>query len=512
MRLDRLSIVLRPRTPWEAMDLGQALAREHAGAAWKSWIALSLPFLIVFNALAWWADKPWLAGLAMWWFKPLFERAPLYVLSRAVFGQAPSLRETLRSKELWASSSLLAWLSWRRLHPARSMLMPVDLLEGLRGSRRSQRAAVLQRAVGAQAWGLMLACLSFELMLFIAMWVLVLMFEPIAHLDESARAMWTTFFQAPPEWAVVVGNGVAWLAMSLIGPFYAGAGFGLYLNRRTQLEAWDVELSFRRLAERLRALSVAAMFVLATWLAPWSAMPVLAAPTIPQADDCDKPCRPKDVFGEQLRASDPRQEAAAREVVDDPLLSPTQKNKHWVLKNPPKPDKKSDTRLPSWSLGLGALFGAIGEYGLWILAGILLALLLWQLPRWLPWVRDRLPQTTEPDPIVEHAVLSPEKLPDDVVTVARELWSRQRHRDALALLYRAGVAAIERAHGSPLPPGATEADCLRRARRLPDGALRECFAQVVRLWQGAAYARRVPDDEAFAALLQRWLQTPELVR
>ena len=141
MRLDRLSIVLRPRTPWEAMDLGQALVREHAGAVWRSWIALTLPFLVVFNALAWWIDQPWLALLAMWWLKPLFERAPLYVLSRAVFGQAPGVRETLRAKELWAPRQLLAWLSWRRLHPARSLLMPVDLLEGLRGPRRSLRAA-----------------------------------------------------------------------------------------------------------------------------------------------------------------------------------------------------------------------------------------------------------------------------------------------------------------------------------------------------------------------------------
>jgi len=29
-------------------------------------------------------------------------------------------------------------------------------------------------------------------------------------------------------------------------PFYVAAGFGMYLNRRAELEAWDIEQEFRR--------------------------------------------------------------------------------------------------------------------------------------------------------------------------------------------------------------------------------------------------------------------------
>ena len=29
-------------------------------------------------------------------------------------------------------------------------------------------------------------------------------------------------------------------------PFYVAAGFGMYLNRRVELEAWDIEQEFRR--------------------------------------------------------------------------------------------------------------------------------------------------------------------------------------------------------------------------------------------------------------------------
>ena len=40
MRLDQLSVTLRPRTPWEAMDLGFALVRAHAAAIWKPYATL----------------------------------------------------------------------------------------------------------------------------------------------------------------------------------------------------------------------------------------------------------------------------------------------------------------------------------------------------------------------------------------------------------------------------------------------------------------------------------------
>ena len=35
-------------------------------------------------------------------------------------------------------------------------------------------------------------------------------------------------------------------AVGFMEPFYVAAGFGLYLNRRVELEAWDIEQEFRR--------------------------------------------------------------------------------------------------------------------------------------------------------------------------------------------------------------------------------------------------------------------------
>jgi len=52
-------------------------------------------------------------------------------------------------------------------------------------------------------------------------------------------------------------------------------------------------------------------------------------------------------------------------------------------------------------------------------------------------------------------------------------------------------------------PGATEAQVLRASRRLPDAEDRDVFAQMVRVWQRAAYGQRLPDDASLDDLLRR---------
>jgi hypothetical protein len=510
MRLERMSVALRQRTPWEAMDLGMALARHNARAAWSAWLALSVPALLLANLLGWWLDRLWLAPLLMWWCKPLFERASLFVLSRAVFGEAPGWRQATRAPDVWRAGSLLGWLSWRRLHPARALLQPVDLLEYLQGPRRRQREAVLQRAVGAQAWGLLLAGLVFEGVLVFAGWaLLLLLFAPVSLLDQQVQQWWNLFFDSPPVWARLVGNAAIWGASTVIGPFVVGAGFGLYLNRRTQLEAWDVELVFRRLAARVReaawAPALLACAVLGALLGATPAWAVDPAKPLTRKDANAQPLDARRFVGEgQWREPDPAFARGVARAYADPQLAPTREVKQWRYKYPSKPKDAKPAQMPGWLKALGWIVAAIAEYGLWILLGLALLWLLWRLPRWLPWVRDRLPAREPPSPVVEYALPEALGLPADVAGSAQALWEGGRQREALALLYRASVEAVAARLGAPFPPGATEAECLRRARRLPDAEFTGEFARMVRAWQAAAYAWRFPDAQGFSDLLVGW--------
>ena len=504
MRLDLISIALRQRNPWEAMDLGIALVRRHAAAIWRPWLLLTLPFFVVFNAACWWLGILWLAPLLMWWLKPLFDRVPLFVLSRAVFGSVPGTREVLRARELWRLRSLLEWLSWRRLHPSRSLVLPVDMLEGLLGTRRRARIGVLQRAINGQAFGLTLAGIAFELSLVASVWALGLLFVPTEFLSASAREMWFLFFESPPAWAQVCGNAVYWLATCAIEPIYVGAGFGLYLNRRTQLEAWDVELAFRRIADRASQAAAALSSVLLLALlmaASFAATPTVASTTI-KSEAAAPIVTPRQWVGEAAwQAPDPAFKRAIDRAFQDPLISPTQEVTRWQLKNKLEPGKRNPKTTPAWLATLLVIAATLAEYGLWILAALLLAFVLWKLPHWLPWVQARMAPAEVPSEIIEHSINAPAALPDDVPAVARALWQAEQRREALALVYRASVERIAERLGTPFPPGATEAECLRRARRLPTVEMQQHFSRVVRTWQAAAYAWRFPDSDEFDSLL-----------
>ena len=95
MRLTNATVVIRPRSQWEAMDLGIRLARRHAGLLMASWAIITLPLLGLLSALLW--SYPSIAVLIFWLLKPAYERLPLYILSQALFGHTPSLSASLRA-------------------------------------------------------------------------------------------------------------------------------------------------------------------------------------------------------------------------------------------------------------------------------------------------------------------------------------------------------------------------------------------------------------------------------
>ena len=511
MRIEQLTVRLRARSDWEAVELGMALARRHAGAIWKPWLWSTLPVFALLNLGAWCIDQFWLAALLMWWLKPAFDRIPLYVMSRAVFGSVPGTRETLRAQLHWGTRTLPHLLTWRRLGPVRSLYMPIDLLEGVQGDRLRER----RRVLGGQAYGtaIMLTwiCLVFQAVLVLGVVVAVVMYVPQDLLPDSVQE---AFRVASIEWNdgfKLAWNALLWAAVSVIEPFYVGAGFGLYLNRRTQIEAWDLEIVFRTLRSRLAA-AAPMVLVAVLWLGGGGiagaqerhgAPPVVHAPSAPSGED-DKPTPPTlpRVFGDQ-RVDDRAFREAADRAYRDPLLGRSQVRSGWERRNPIDRKTKDARAIDNaWLSGIGKALAFIGEWGLWLVAGVLVLVLLATARHWWPWMRGMArPPLAPPDAPQSVALVMPEALPDDIATAARALWRDGRRRRALALLYRASVESMSRRIDIVLPPGATEAECLRASRRLPQAEERQVFARIVRTWQYAAYAERLPGEDEFDALV-----------
>lgn len=157
-------------------------------------------------------------------------------------------------------------------------------------------------------------------------------------------------------------------------------------------------------------------------------------------------------------------------------------------------------------MAIGRALGFLFEYGLWILAAVALALVAVHWRRWLPPLAERLRASPGAAPPTEHDIEAEQPLPPDIVAAVRERVAAGRMRDALALLYRAAVARLVQVQGAPLPPGATEAQCLRHARALGDTGYAQLFGRIVGVWQAAAYAQRLPGPAVVEDLLRQWQQ------
>jgi hypothetical protein len=556
VRVQGLNIALRPRPSWEAVDLGVALVRRHAGPIFGSWLLVTGLCFVALNALLLPFDLAWLAALLLWWLKPAFDRIPLHVLSRAIMGQSPGVRDTLRAlRGGWRP--LLPWLLWRRLHPLRSMLLAVDLLEGAHGAGRGARVRVLSAGEGSTPLLLTVIGLHLELMLWGSAIAFGLMLVPTEFLSDSAEALFDAMKEQPPWWMQALNNGIYWVALSVIEPFYVGAGFALYLNRRTLLEAWDIELAFRRLAARLARTAVAVLLA-GTLLLP--AAELAARPALTAADknfsktEPDKPWHkdaeegpaakrvPADIDDDEEFESDPNpfasdaqddesreSEAAAAAVTPltdlfepdqlapdaefskaleqalaDPDLNPKQSVGRWRLRNDDG-GEDADAKAPAWAVAVGNALALVFENVLWILLAVALVLLVVHRRRWLPWFFGRDAARVPAPPagaIREQASAAP--LPPDLAGAVLALWRSGDARGAMSLFYRGALAGLVERLGVALLPGATEDESLRHARRIAAQPFAMLFRRIVLRWQAVAYAHRAPSESELLELVEAW--------
>jgi hypothetical protein len=241
VRVDAFAIRLRPRGNFEAADLGVRLCQSAARSVFPCYLAVLVPVTAL--ALASFQIAAWLPILVLWWAKPWLDRTILFALSRAAFGQPTRPGDVWREqRQVWWSQLFLT-LTWRRLSPWRSFTQPVYQLEALHGAELRARVRQIRTGRGRASAGVSSAFGAAETSLLFALVSLVGWFAPQG--TEQSLAM-QIFAGATSGWLdFVISIGYA-LTIGFVEPFYVAAGFALYLNRRAELEAWDIEQEFRR--------------------------------------------------------------------------------------------------------------------------------------------------------------------------------------------------------------------------------------------------------------------------
>lgn len=483
MQIERIALRLRPRNAWEALDLGLALVRENAGRIYGAWLAAYLPVAFVVYALLW--SYPFVAWLVLWWLKPLFDRVILAVLSRSLFGEAPSVRAILGSPREWLVGTRLASaLTYRRFDLSRSFHLPVSQLERSPRKAARDRQRLLDRdAAGAAMW-LTFLLLMVEIVLMLGaaflVQVLVPVQVPLETIFQSIFSQGNGLFGEGALIGAVLGT----LAVSIVEPMYVAAGFTLYLQRRTMLEGWDIELRFRTLTDRIAAATpklAAALAAMAFGLA------LLATP--PEA-----------------RAQAPRKDASEeiKRVLDGPEFGREETRKSYRYVGPrwegstDEPKEKDLTLL----FRIMRFFAEAARYIAWAVGAIALAVALYYLARYIRFRAGGATARARPDFLFGLDV-RPESLPDDVAASAAALAREGRTREALSLLYRGALVRFLD-QGLEFLRGDTEGDCQRKVDRVAPEATRTFFRRLVSAWQSLAYGHRAIEAESVVQLAGEW--------
>jgi hypothetical protein len=223
----------------EAGDLGAALVRAHSRSLWFTFLPLYA--VSVTLALCTVGVNPYLPCALIFGLKPWFDCCLLFCLSRAVFGQPTRSLDLAQHLKVTRFRHLLAGLTWRRFSPWRAYLLPIDQLEDQRGKGRRMRRKQFLRGRRGAAFAMHVVYGYVESLLCIAVFSMAFWFVPGAEL----RDLWPWLRGAGSTGdAVLVTLGYA-VVVGALEPFFVASGFAMYMNRRVELEAWDIEQDFR---------------------------------------------------------------------------------------------------------------------------------------------------------------------------------------------------------------------------------------------------------------------------
>lgn len=541
MDLSRIKIEPRLRTPWQAIDLGFVMARRWWLPLALSWAIPSLVLFVIVSAI--FPGYPSACFIAVWWFKPLWDRLPIMLASRALFSEPLDVKALLRQtfsiyKRDWFSS-----LTWRRLSPTRSFDIPVGVLEGLRGGDRSRRLSVLHQSSESAAIALTLVCSSIEYILVAGLMATVYFLVPI----EFDVDWWSLVESENPAQAVFL-NFISWLCMVAVAPFYTLAGFSLYISRRIELEGWDIEIRFRHLIEQHKEktrkkplfenrekiqknTNNSKMLSVVLAVSLLGAMMGAALPQTAWAQEqgseaqleidaqleTETASEPKsspfvDRYYEGL-AEFPSASASKDDIVEilsgDDFYRP-EKIEAWEWKEREKPER---SETPNW---LESIFAAIqGFIGLflggfeilfWLIIVAVIAFVIYRFRDSLSaMIRPRKEIIERPQADILFGLdVRKESLPDNITEEVSKLWQQKLYREAVGLLYRASLSGLVHQFSFEFFDGYTEQECVDVVSAGSDEKLSGFVKDLTRTWQLIAYAHQTPDEHHVKDLCTRW--------
>jgi len=507
VNLNEIQANIRLRNPWEAVDLGFAMVRRW----WKSiyiplailTFGIGIPLFFIVPE-----DQLWIAGMIFWWLKPLYDRLVLHIISHKLFNDELTSWQALKALPslIW-NTGFFQSMTFRRFSLSRGFNLPIWQLEQLRGEPRASRQRILHIASHSQAIWLTIGLWIIEGILSLSLFVLLLLFLPESLQQDFLENLFSSNNIDYARWLDILNYCFYIVVVTAVHPFYIAGNFALYINRRTQLEAWDIELDFRKLASRLKQTSqhlLPVMFIAFFTLFFSASLFLFSSPSYAENPEANNETE----YLNRDRLPADKSKAIIKEVMLTENLDDKEISHRWIKK-----DKKKIDLDPVFWLKLKAfleptakVFAFIIEFGLWILIAIGILLLIYFRERWMYLFQGKRDSTDEyqsPD-VMFGMDVRPESLPSNIIDEARKLWQSKQHREALSLLYRGALVRLINQEKVKLQNSHTEGDVLKLASLTLNNSKQGYLKSLTTQWQLIAYAHRSPNESDMKMLFDRW--------
>lgn len=471
MQFDKAQIRIRPRPNMEAIDLGVLIARRYWWRLVAGWLVVAVPVFVV----TWFVPNTIFAFVMLWWFKPLYERIPMTTVASSIFGEYarwPTMRQNLLSPDC------LLWLTFFRFFPGRSTLTPIAALEdhasgsGRVSNRRSLIKENIQGAyLGMHSMGLLFEVTIVLFILLMALWLLSpIETDPTIALGIAAMELMN--FLLVSFWGPKIVLTALFVAFACVAPFYVCCGFALYLNRRVELEGWDLDLEFQRMVRRIAPLLGVLLLLV-----------------------CHVPSNAQESVPSQQELSRDTVAAEIDEVVRSERVSKSEVR----IKQPEQREESGQTSSVALAMFLRVLVWALLIAGiLWLVIKIVMSDYIRQL-----FTRESKKEVPlhQKFPNLKRTLT----LPDDVVSAASDAWREGQFRNAMSLLYRGALYTLITKHKCDINPSDTEASCMKAVRETVP-TLSDAFDYIASSWQQLAYARLPVSESDFDALRRTYAE------
>ena len=476
VRLENVQVHLRPRTAWEACDLGFLLASRWWLPLVTRWLIVSTPCLL----LCLWINT-WLSLLLLWWMKPLYEHDLAVFLSRAVFKEEQTTESSSFFSAISFSKSALIrlamYLTIFRFSPNRCIVAPIVIEEQAFSSQLSRKSYLFKDgSTTTLVVYCAVLCLLLELSIATTLFFgfvsladsLPVMAQVVIETDSGDYLKLTDFMgDVVPS---LIFATCYWLACMLVAPFFVSIGFSMYLNQRTHLEGWDVEVSFKKIAQRLSSALLALCVVL---------------PLV----DVDAAVLDHSQAMEEVRSHPAFNETDSSYIPRD-LLDLLE---DWFG------DEPSSGSLPS-SASVGLVLEIIG-WGAVVFLVCFLIMKLIQHGSVSDWIHNLfLGRVSKSSSSFKPESSDLDVLPQDIERQAKSAWQDGNIRLAFSLVYLGCLREIRLKWQVPIGDDFTEEECHVAISSFARNLANE-FTKLLSSWQSVAYAHQEPTEQDFEGSL-----------